>query len=471
MPHKGHTHLAAGFYDGSVAIWELTSDSCLLRTGTVDSCTIFPYQLFVAHHRLVSSIVWSPSNRFLQNGMLYVDFGFLGFKPHLVPAQSASVWTVSVCNWTNILYMGDGAGSVVGTMLPNCWKEQSLYQHYIFPVYWMEKNDASRWEEADETEKFSSIWQVHEGNEGQECGEKPSEFGLTFHDTDLTSFFKHRVRDSFKRLSDQRKYESSQLDDARLKPHFSIHKVRSNPCLDSHLWLLSAGFSGLCFHGQAYKHHVLWNILVALGTCGGQLVFSGATFSCPCKAGLNIPYSMATLVVPSLLLFLLGCGLCADTWHLLRACTHGQLSSNTWDIVGSILLSVIGRAIVAPLSWTCISLLTGTMFVCAAAESSDPTQYGFYDLFVTWKSLPEIMAAVPCPDIPLDPALQKAHFPRQAVLLSLHAKSQMYGWLLLGLCSIFIFGVMCVKDHNFKPIFTKRHHTVEFIITKKPTGF
>uniref|UniRef100_UPI0035900463 general transcription factor 3C polypeptide 2 isoform X2 n=1 Tax=Myxine glutinosa TaxID=7769 RepID=UPI0035900463 len=306
MPHKGHTHLAAGFYDGSVAIWELTSSSCLLRTGTIDSCTIFPYQLFIAHNRVVSSIVWSPTNRyflatsshdryikfwdirrvpdpvsvsqryksteiawplqycgtiaaqecfskrFLQNGMLYADFGFLGFKPHLVPAESSSVWTVSVCNWTNILYMGDGAGSVVGTMLPNCWKEQSLYQHYIFPVYWMEKRDASGQEETDKTEKCSSIWQVHVGKKGQEGGEKPSEFGLTFHDTDLSSFFKHRARDSFKRLSDKRKYMSSQLDDALLKPHFAIHKVRSNPCLDSHLWLLSAGFSGLvrahCVH-------------------------------------------------------------------------------------------------------------------------------------------------------------------------------------------------------------------------------
>ncbi len=90
-----------------------------------------------------------------------------------------------------------------------------------------------------------------------------------------------------------------------------------------------------------------------------------------------------------------------------------MLNQNTWDIVSecrtrrcrklsvtaafALLGSVVGRAVVAPVTWTIISLLRGEAYVCAFSEFMNPSSLD--DFFSTTPG-PEIMARFPCKDVP-----------------------------------------------------------------------
>ncbi|XP_009894074.1 PREDICTED: general transcription factor 3C polypeptide 2, partial [Charadrius vociferus] len=149
MPSKPHHHLAAGFYDGTVAIWNLLTKSLLQCVHQPDGCLkLYPFQCFLAHDHAVRSIEWckadsnflvtagsdrkikfwdlrrlyEPINsikRFLSTevawllpyngvtvaqdncyasyglcGIHYIDAGYLGFKAYFVAPRKGTVWPV-----------------------------------------------------------------------------------------------------------------------------------------------------------------------------------------------------------------------------------------------------------------------------------------------------------------------------------------------------------------------------------------
>ncbi|XP_022103592.1 uncharacterized protein LOC110986205 isoform X2 [Acanthaster planci] len=59
-PDSGHTKIAAGFSRGTVAVWDLLSQSPLLRVSGPDGVYALPYCLFEAHDTRVVSLSWCP---------------------------------------------------------------------------------------------------------------------------------------------------------------------------------------------------------------------------------------------------------------------------------------------------------------------------------------------------------------------------------------------------------------------------
>ncbi|KAL0177974.1 hypothetical protein M9458_026868, partial [Cirrhinus mrigala] len=103
----------------------------------------------------------------------------------------------------------------------------------------------------------------------------------------------------------------------------------------------------------------------------------------------NYLYGLTAIGVPALALFVIGV----------------MLNQNTWDIVKlsltaafALLGSIVGRAVVAPVTWTVISLLRGEAYVCAFSEFVNPSSL---DGFFSTTPSPEIMARFPCKDLPV----------------------------------------------------------------------
>ncbi|NXA57457.1 TF3C2 factor, partial [Nothocercus julius] len=174
LPSKPHHHLAAGFYDGTVAIWNLPTKSLLQRVCQPDgSLKLYPFRCFLAHDHAVRSMEWckadsnflvtagndrkikfwdlrrlyEPINsikRFLSTevawllpyngvtvaqdncyasyglcGIHYIDAGYLGFKAYFVAPRKGTVWSISGSDWLNTVAAGDVTGELVAAVLPD----------------------------------------------------------------------------------------------------------------------------------------------------------------------------------------------------------------------------------------------------------------------------------------------------------------------------------------------------------------
>ncbi|NXY88741.1 TF3C2 factor, partial [Alcedo cyanopectus] len=174
MPSKPHHRLAAGFYDGTVAIWNLLTKSLLQCVHQPDgSLKLYPFRCFLAHDHAVRSIEWckadsnflvtagsdrkikfwdlrrlyEPINsikRFLSTevawllpyngvtvaqdncyasyglcGIHYIDAGYLGFKAYFVAPRKGTVWSISGSDWLNTVAAGDITGELVAAVLPD----------------------------------------------------------------------------------------------------------------------------------------------------------------------------------------------------------------------------------------------------------------------------------------------------------------------------------------------------------------
>ncbi|XP_063019349.1 calcium homeostasis modulator protein 2 isoform X1 [Melospiza melodia melodia] len=144
------------------------------------------------------------------------------------------------------------------------------------------------------------------------------------------------------------------------------------------------------------KDVMIFNGLVALGTVGSEELFSVVAFHCPCSPARNYIYGLAAIGVPALALFLIGVIWNNHTWNLVAEC-HKRGTKN-FSAAATFLLfgSIMGRASVAPITWSVISLLRGEAYICALSEfvkssSLDkfPAEYGA-----------EVLAKIPCRDVP-----------------------------------------------------------------------
>nr|XP_033468771.1 calcium homeostasis modulator protein 2-like isoform X3 [Epinephelus lanceolatus] len=126
------------------------------------------------------------------------------------------------------------------------------------------------------------------------------------------------------------------------------------------------------------KDVMIFNGLIALGTVAGQTAYSVFAFDCPCSSGRNYCYGLAAIGAPALAFFLIGIMMNKSTWDLVSECRLRNCRKLSGAASFALLGTIIGRAVVAPLTWTVLSLLRGKAYTCALSEFLDPrTLEGF----------------------------------------------------------------------------------------------
>ncbi|MGH0114708.1 UNVERIFIED_CONTAM: hypothetical protein FKN15_037580, partial [Acipenser sinensis] len=213
------------------------------------------------------------------NGIHYIDAGYIGYKPYFVAPRRGTVWSISGSDWLNTCTTGDSTGEVIMMLLADMTANPSNIKRPSdrrFPVYRTElvhfDAAASRPSDAEGSTETTDRTPVCEPRTYSEAMKK---FYLLFEDTDLVSerlfvlcekflygftqpsilsFDMDRVKKCKKSFKNAAKRESMKqmfateakgsLSPDRM-PLDSIHKVRFNPNLDAHGWLLSGGQSGI----------------------------------------------------------------------------------------------------------------------------------------------------------------------------------------------------------------------------------
>ncbi|KFV75977.1 General transcription factor 3C polypeptide 2, partial [Struthio camelus australis] len=288
MPSKPHHHLAAGFYDGTVAIWNLPTKSLLQRVCQPDgSLKLYPFRCFLAHDHAVRSIEWCKANsnflvtagndrkikfwdlrrlyepinsikRFLSTevawllpyngvtvaqdncyasyglcGIHYIDAGYLGFKAYFVAPRKGTVWSISGSDWLNTVAAGDITGELVAAVLPDLAVNPLNIKRPSerrFPVYKADLLPCSP-EGGEQALPKTRLY-----------SEMVTKTYIRFRDTDLRSFKNFPSREPMRRMHTQEVKAELSLPRLQLE---SLHKVRFSPNLDSHGWLVSGGQAGI----------------------------------------------------------------------------------------------------------------------------------------------------------------------------------------------------------------------------------
>lgn len=148
------------------------------------------------------------------------------------------------------------------------------------------------------------------------------------------------------------------------------------------------------------KDVMIFNGLVALGTVGSQELFSVVAFHCPCSPARNYLYGLTAIGVPALALFLIGVILNNHTWNLVAECQYRRAKNCSAAPNFLLLSSILGRAAVAPVTWSVISLLRGEAYVCALSEFVDPSSLKAGDEAFPQAHATEVLARFPCGEGP-----------------------------------------------------------------------
>ncbi|XP_007952258.1 calcium homeostasis modulator protein 4 [Orycteropus afer afer] len=200
------------------------------------------------------------------------------------------------------------------------------------------------------------------------------------------------------------------------------------------------------------------NSLIAALTIGGQRLFSSFTFRCPCQVGKNFYYGFAFLVIPALILLIAGYALRGQMWTITSDCCYGcspprrQTSLLERKLACLRFFSITGRAVVAPLTWLAVTLLTGTYYECAASEFTSIDHYSVFDN-VSASKREEVLAGFPCcKSIPSDMILV-----RDEVALLHRYQSQMLGWVVITLALIAVLVSSCLA-RCCSPLTSLQHH-------------
>ncbi|KAM3835948.1 calcium homeostasis modulator protein 2.1 [Diretmus argenteus] len=185
------------------------------------------------------------------------------------------------------------------------------------------------------------------------------------------------------------------------------------------------------------KDVMIFNGLIALGTVASQTMYNVFAFNCPCSPGRNYCYGLAAIGVPALAFFLIGIMMNKSTWDLVSECRLRSCRKLSGATGFALIGTIIGRAVVAPVTWVVISLLQGEAYTCGFSEFIDPdTLEGFPS-----GQGSEVMAKFPCKgNVPTELQGFWAEIERR-----LKYESQLIGWLLMAGIAVMVFLMLCVK--------------------------
>ncbi|KAM4614856.1 calcium homeostasis modulator protein 2.1 [Polymixia lowei] len=185
------------------------------------------------------------------------------------------------------------------------------------------------------------------------------------------------------------------------------------------------------------KDVMIFNGLIALGTVASQTMYNVFAFHCPCSSGRNYRYGLAAIGVPALVFFLIGIMMNKSTWDLVSECRLRNCRKLSGAAGFALMGSIIGRAVVAPVTWVVISLLQGEAYTCAFSEFVDPkTLEGFQP-----GQGSEVMAKFPCQG---NDSTEVQGFWKE-IQRRLKYESQLIGWLLVAGMALTVFLLLCVK--------------------------
>ncbi|NWI16420.1 CAHM6 protein, partial [Crypturellus soui] len=165
--------------------------------------------------------------------------------------------------------------------------------------------------------------------------------------------------------------------------------------------------------------------VVSLLTAISEHIFAVVVFRCPCNSW-NTFYGSVFLLVPAVILFLLGLIMNTRVLLLLTGCC----SQDRWcdcNLKGKYVLYIrelgpaAARALVAPVTWIAVALLSASFYECAASGSSLMKELVCKG---EGKQCPKLLARIPCD--------QNVSEKLSDEVLSLRTQSQIIGWLLIS---------------------------------------
>ncbi|XP_012583025.1 PREDICTED: general transcription factor 3C polypeptide 2 isoform X3 [Condylura cristata] len=277
MPTRPHHHLAAGYYNGMVVIWNLPTNSPLQRIRLSDgSLKLYPFQCFLAHDQAVRTLQWCKANshflvsagsdrkikfwdlrrpyepinsikRFLSTelawllpyngvtvaqdncyasyglcGIHYIDAGYLGFKAYFTAPRKGTVWSLSGSDWLGTIAAGDISGELIAAILPDMALNPINVKRPVerrFPIY---KADLMPYQDSSEDQDHSSVSSgVPNPPKARTYAETVNHHYLLFQDTDLGSFHDMLHREPVLRMQEREGHSQLCLDRLQLE---AIHK-------------------------------------------------------------------------------------------------------------------------------------------------------------------------------------------------------------------------------------------------------
>ena len=147
------------------------------------------------------------------------------------------------------------------------------------------------------------------------------------------------------------------------------------------------------------KDVMIFNGLIALGTVAGQTAYNVFAFHCTSFYVSKYSPAMAAIGVPALAFFLVAIPMQQHPWVLVSECRLRNCRKLSGAAAFALQGTIIGRAVVAPLTWVVISLLQGQAYTCALSEFvNSSTLVGFPS-----DQGSEVMAKFPCKeDVPTE---------------------------------------------------------------------
>ncbi|XP_051265270.1 general transcription factor 3C polypeptide 2 [Dicentrarchus labrax] len=224
-------------------------------------------------------LLLAQENAYTPNGSQGVHYFDHYMRAVFAVPRTGSVWSISFTDWLNGVVTSDSRGEVIFALLPHISYSPQYVKRTLerrFPVYLTslvpydstteeiqemgggeeKEGDAVKEQEEGETEGLDAESEEGNENENGRRGKKDKSPPLRFQtykeavkkyylhhtDNDMRSFSDSERRAVWKRMKDTELKTKLNFDEM---PLAALHKVRFNPNMCCHTWVVSAGHTGL----------------------------------------------------------------------------------------------------------------------------------------------------------------------------------------------------------------------------------